>query len=106
MRKLRVRSQEVRLILGDDAESMRCDESEHVKGEVADEAWCRITRNSGCLTPTAGSTMPVTTTMTQGEVTLLGPVRRADEGMLPTYLEDLVQRSTAHLSEEQTKKVR
>lgn len=38
-------------------------------------------------------------------MTQSGLVRRAAERKLPPYLEDLAQRSTTHLFEEQTKKV-
>lgn len=104
--KLRVRSQEVPLILGGDAEGMKSHEPERVTGEVADESWCRRARNSGCPTSTPGSTTPVTTTTAPCREPHSGAARRAAEGTLPPYLEDLAQRSTTHLSQEQTKKVR
>ena len=75
--------------------------------EVEEEARCRQVRNEHSA-PTPDHTTPVTsTTVMPYDRPHCGVVveRRMVEETLPSHLEDLVSRSTTHLSEEQNRKI-
>ena len=101
---MRVRNQEVPLILVSDTQGVRGDKSGHVTCEAAEEARCmRVRSEHPASTPDHSTPVTSTTVAPREEVV---EERGMAEEALPPHLEDLTSRIATHLSEEQARKMR